>query len=301
MCGLLAYLSTDAERVDEQTVSGVQHALRCLRHRGPDDREIWADGSAVLGFNRLAFIDIEGSPQPMPYAQGRYRIVFNGEIYNYLELREELRAAGADLHTHGDTETIVAGYHLWGEDVVNRLRGMFSFVIWDTLTGTAFGARDPFGIKPLFTARLADGGLVFSSEKKAVLELLGGSAPAGGVDAASLQHYLTLQYVPEPATLHRGIRRIESGTSFTVVDGELATRRYFHPTFPVRAVAPDEQQALYDRIADVLDDSVRMHMRADVTVGSFLSGGIDSTAIAALAKRYNPKLLTFTTGFEREG
>jgi asparagine synthase (glutamine-hydrolysing) len=107
--------------------------------------------------------------------------------------------------------------------------------------------------------------------------------------------------VPEPATLHRGIHRIESGTSFRVVDGELHTTRYFHPTFPIRPVARNERQALYDRIADVLDDSVRVHMRADVTVGAFLSGGIDSTAIAALAKRYNPKLMTFTTGFEREG
>jgi asparagine synthase (glutamine-hydrolysing) len=301
MCGLLAYLSTDADRVDETTVAGVQHALHCLHHRGPDDTAVWSDPRAVLAFNRLSIIDLEGSPQPLPYAQDRYRILFNGEIYNYVELREELAAAGADLHTHGDTETIVAGYHLWGEDVVTRLRGMFAFVIWDTQTRTAFGARDPFGIKPLFTARLADGGLVFSSEKKALLELLGGSKAAGGVDAASLQHYLTLQYVPEPATLHRGVRRIESGTSFTVADGELHTRRYFHPTFPIRPVAKDEQQALYDRIAEVLDDSVRVHMRADVTVGAFLSGGIDSTAIAALAKRYNPDLKTFTVGFEREG
>src|SRR3712207_4347862 len=103
--------------------------------------------------------------------------------------------------------------------------------------------------------------------RSALLEMLGGSDAAGGVDSASLQHYLTLQYVPEPATLHRGIRRIESGTSFTVVDGELHTSRYFHPTFPVRPVARDEQQGLYDRIAEVLDDSVRVHMRADVTVG----------------------------------
>ncbi|MCZ2828373.1 asparagine synthase (glutamine-hydrolyzing) [Modestobacter sp. VKM Ac-2986] len=300
MCGLLAYLSTDAARVDEQTVSGVQHALRCLRHRGPDDREVWSDGNAVLGFNRLAFIDIEGSPQPMPYADGRYRIVFNGEIYNYLELREELRAAGAVFATEGDTEVIVAGWHLWGEAVVPRLRGMFAFVIWDTQTGTAFGARDAFGIKPLFTARLADGGLVFTSEKKALLELLGGSAGAGGVDAASLQHYLTLQYVPEPATLHRGIRRIESGTSFTVADGELTTKRWFHPTFTPRPVTPGGEQALYARIAEVLDDSVAKHMRADVTVGSFLSSGIDSTAIAALAHKYNPDLVTFTVGFQRQ-
>src|SRR5215217_1742264 len=300
MCGLLSYLSTDAERVDEQTVSGVQHALTCLRHRGPDDREIWSDEHAVLGFNRLALIDIEGSPQPLPYAEGRYRIVFNGEIYNYLELREELKAAGATFATEGDTEAIVAGYHLWGEDVVPKLRGMFAFVIWDTHTKTVFGARDPFGIKPLFTTRLADGGLVFSSEKKTLLEMLGGSKAAGGVDSASLQHYLTLQYVPEPATLHRGIRRIESGTSFTVVDGELHTKRYFHPTFTPQPVPAGREQELYERIADALDESVAKHMRADVTVGSFLSSGIDSTAIAALAHRYNPDLMTFTVGFQRQ-
>ncbi|WP_347060208.1 asparagine synthase (glutamine-hydrolyzing) [Blastococcus sp. HT6-30] len=301
MCGLLAYFSTDAPRVDDSVVSDVRGALHCLRHRGPDESEVWHDDRVVYGFNRLSFIDIENSHQPMPYADGRYRIVFNGEIYNYLELRAELAAAGATFATEGDTEAIVAGYHVWGEQVVTRLRGMFAFVIWDSETGTVFGARDPFGIKPLFTTRLADGAIAFSSEKKALLEMLGGSTAAGGVDPASLQHYLTLQYVPEPATLHRGIRRIESGTSFTVSGGELTTTRYFHPTFPVRPVAKDERQPLYDRIAEVLDDSVRMHMRADVTVGSFLSGGIDSTAIAALAKRYNPDLMTFTVGFERQG
>ncbi|MGY1773352.1 asparagine synthase (glutamine-hydrolyzing) [Blastococcus sp. SYSU D00813] len=300
MCGLLAYLSTDADRVGEPIVDGVREALHCLHHRGPDDTAVWSDANVVLGFNRLSIIDLEGSPQPLPYARDRYRILFNGEIYNYLELREELQAAGAELATHGDTETIVAGYHLWGQDVVRRLRGMFSFVIWDTQTRTAFGARDPFGIKPLFTARLADGGLVFSSEKKAVLQLLGGSAAAGGVDPASLQHYLTLQYVPEPATLHRGIRRIESGTSFTVVDGELHTSRYFHPAWKPQPVPAGREQELYDRIAEALDESVAKHMRADVTVGSFLSSGIDSTAIAALAHRYNPDLMTFTVGFQRQ-
>jgi asparagine synthase (glutamine-hydrolysing) len=301
MCGLLTYLTTDRVPVGEDTVATVRDALHCLRHRGPDENEVWSDDRVVLGFNRLAFIDIEHSHQPMPYADGRYRIVFNGEIYNYVELREELAAAGATFATEGDTEAIVAGYHLWGEDVVPRLRGMFAFVIWDSRTGTAFGARDPFGIKPLYTARLADGAIAFSSEKKGLLELLGSSEAAGGVDGASLQHYLTLQYVPEPASLHRGIRRIESGTTFRVVDGELSTHRYFWPEFPVRPVAKDGEQALYDRIAEVLDDSVRVHMRADVTVGSFLSGGIDSTAIAALAKRYNPDLMTFTVGFDRAG
>src|SRR3954470_6949311 len=184
MCGLLAYLSTDADRVDDSTVAEMRNALHCLHHRGPDDTAVWSDANAVLAFNRLSIIDVEGSPQPLPYAQDRYRILFNGEIYNYVELREELAAAGADLRTHGDTETIVAGYHLWGEKVVERVVGMFAFVNWDPETKPAFGARDPFGIKPLFTARLADGGVVFSSEKKALLELLGGREGGGGVDAA---------------------------------------------------------------------------------------------------------------------
>ncbi|SDP45353.1 asparagine synthase (glutamine-hydrolysing) [Klenkia soli] len=300
MCGLLAYLSTDAERVDEARVDGVRHALHCLHHRGPDDTAVWSDAHTVLGFNRLSIIDVDGSPQPLPWAGGRYRILFNGEIYNYLELREELRGLGAEFATEGDTEAIVAGFHHWGPDVVHRLRGMFAFVIWDTETGTAFGARDAFGIKPLFTARLSDGGLVLSSEKKALLELLGGSAGAGGVDPTALQQYLTLQYVPEPATLHRGISRIESGTRFTVVGGELSTERWFHPEFRATPVAAGREQELYDRIAAALDESVAKHMRADVTVGSFLSSGIDSTAIAALAHRYNPDLMTFTVGFERE-
>src|SRR4051794_8473715 len=117
MCGLLAYLSTDAERVDETRVDGVRHALHCLHHRGPDDTAVWSDGHTVLGFNRLSIIDVDGSPQPLPYAADRYRILFNGEIYNYLELREELRALGAEFATEGDTEAIVAGFHHWGPDV----------------------------------------------------------------------------------------------------------------------------------------------------------------------------------------
>ena len=141
MCGLLAYFSTDADRVDDATVAAVRDAQHCMRHRGPDENESWSDSRAVFGFNRLSFIDIEHSHQPMPYADGRYRIVFNGEIYNYLELRAELPQTGATFATEGDTEAIVAGYHLWGEDVVPRLRGMFAFVIWDSQT--EHGLRRP--------------------------------------------------------------------------------------------------------------------------------------------------------------
>jgi len=284
-------------------VDAIAAGMRCARHRGPDEPGTWHDADVAFGFNRLSIIDIEHSHQPLrwgpPEQPDRYALVFNGEIYNYLELRAELSAEfGVAFATEGDGEAILAAYHHWGPDGVRRLRGMFAFLIWDTAERVLFGARDPFGIKPLFVAETRDG-VAFASEAKSLRELTGPAA----VDDAALQHYLVLQYVPEPATMDAHLRKIESGCSFTVRPGEaLVTARYFSPTFaPVPARTDAEREALYARIADVLDDSVAKHMRADVTVGSFLSGGIDSTAIAALAKRYNPDLVTFTTGFERAG
>jgi asparagine synthase (glutamine-hydrolysing) len=295
-------------------VAAVTAALSCQRHRGPDETGTWHDSDVVLGFNRLSIIDIEHSHQPLrwgpPEAPERYTILFNGEIYNYLELRDELQSEpyGVRFVTEGDTEVILAAYHHFGTAAVQRLRGMFAFIIWDTQLRVAFGARDPFGIKPLFSC-VGPGGVAFASEKKSLLELapsLGVSAVSGmsmEVDHRALQLYLSLQYVPEPASLHAGITRIESGTSFTLSPGgKLITDRYFHPDFrprPVRSKA--ESGVLHDKIAMALRDSVAKHMRADVTVGAFLSGGIDSTAIAALAREHNPDLITFTTGFEREG
>jgi asparagine synthase (glutamine-hydrolysing) len=296
--GFVSHRGDAASRVESVGV-----AMRCARHRGPDEPGTWHDPDVAFGFNRLSIIDIDHSHQPLrwgpPEAPDRYALVFNGEIYNYLELRAELASeCGAKFTTEGDGEAIIAAYHHWGPASVSRLRGMFAFLIWDTAERVMFGARDPFGIKPLFAAATGDG-VAFASEAKSLRELTG---PAR-VDPAALQHYLVLQYVPEPATMDAAVRKVESGTSFTLRPGaEPEYTRYFRPTFapvPVRSAA--EESALYRRIADVLDDSVAKHMRADVTVGSFLSGGIDSTAIAALAKRYNPDLITFTTGFEREG
>lgn len=302
MCGIVGMYCPGHDAAE--STAALRAALPHLHHRGPDDTQLWHDEDVVLGFARLSIIDIEGSAQPLSYDGGRYRIIFNGEIYNYLELREQLTAEfGAEFATNGDTETIVAAYKYYGDDCVNRLRGMFAFAIWDTEQKRLFGARDHFGIKPLYYAE-RDGQIIFGSEKKCLLDLLG-SEPGGdalGVDTGALQDYLTLQYVPEPATMQTAVRRLESGSTFTVTGSTMTVQRYFHPTFPIAAVpGPSQARALYDRIADTLEESVRMHMRADVTVGSFLSGGIDSTAIAALAKRYNPDLLTFTVGFERDG
>ncbi|OBK17262.1 asparagine synthase (glutamine-hydrolyzing) [Mycobacterium asiaticum] len=321
MCGLLAYVSASAApEGPDGPEAAADHAARAdaaiarashlMRHRGPDEPGTWADpdqdGSVIFGFNRLCIIDIAHSHQPLrwgpPETPERYVLVFNGEIYNYLELRDELRTGhGAVFATDGDGEAIVAGYHYWGADVLKRLRGMFAFALWDTVTRELFCARDPFGIKPLFMAT-GTGGTAVASEKKCLLDLADLVAFDTGIDERAVQHYTVLQYVPEPETLHRGVRRLESGCFAVIRPGaDPVVTRYFVPRFSAVPITSDTEQARYDEITAVLEDSVAKHMRADVTVGSFLSGGIDSTAIAALAIRHNPKLITFTTGFEREG
>lgn len=315
MCGLLA-LVTDpgAESLPSpSTVDAVSGATALMRHRGPDEPGTWSDDAqVVLGFNRLSIIDIAHSHQPLrwgpPEAPDRYVLVFNGEIYNYLELREALRGEyGAEFATDGDGEAIVAAYHHWGADALTKLRGMFAFALWDSVEQELFCARDPFGIKPMFMAS-GPGGTVVGSEKKCLVEVCEKIGRLGvdlGIDKRAVQHYTVLQYVPEPETLHRGIRRLESGSYARIrAGGEPQVTRYFTPRFaavPVASGSRDDAQRRYDEITAVLEDSVAKHMRADVTVGAFLSGGIDSTAIAALAMRHNPRLITFTTGFEREG
>jgi asparagine synthase (glutamine-hydrolysing) len=309
VCGLLGLvLSNDQSQKDVDAArQSVSDAMHCQRHRGPDETGTWADAGIVFGFNRLSIIDIDHSHQPLTWGPsetpGRYTILFNGEIYNYLELRAELTEKhGAEFHTDGDTEVIVAAYHYLGREAVSRLRGMFAFLIYDWTTEKVYGARDPFGIKPLYFAA-GPRGVAFASEKKSLLGLAGTLGVQARLDPVALQHYLALQYVPEPESLHDTIRRIPSGTAFTLSRGtEVALERYFFARFDPREMNGEEDSAkLYREISDVMHDSVAKHMRADVTVGAFLSGGIDSTAIAALAKQHNPDLITFTTGFEREG
>jgi asparagine synthase (glutamine-hydrolysing) len=310
VCGLLALVCDPSADVSEALVEAVSGASHLMRHRGPDEPGTWSDDRVVLGFNRLSIIDIAHSHQPLrwgpPETPDRYVLVFNGEIYNYLELREELAAGhGAVFATDGDGEAIIAAYHHWGVGALTRLRGMFAFALWDTVSGELFCARDPFGIKPLYMAT-GTGGTAVGSEKKCLLDMAETLGIDVSLDPRAVQHYTVLQYVPEPETLQRGVRRLESGSYARVRPGEPPeVTRYFSPSFAAvpfpAGSASGGAQARYDEITAVLEDSVAKHMRADVTVGAFLSGGIDSTAIAALAMRHNPRLITFTTGFEREG
>ncbi|MGQ9349137.1 asparagine synthase (glutamine-hydrolyzing) [Mycolicibacterium gilvum] len=306
MCGLLALVTDPSSEVSSDLVDAMSGAAAQMRHRGPDEPGTWNDDRVVLGFNRLSIIDIAHSHQPLQWgpaeAPQRYTLVFNGEIYNYLEIREELRSAhGAVFHTDGDGEAILAAYHHWGAESLHRLRGMFAFALWDTVEQELFCARDPFGIKPLYLATTPVGTMV-GSEKKCLLDVADEVGIDLTIDERAVQHYTVLQYVPEPETLQRGIRRLESGSYARVRPGaQPQITRYFRPRFAAVPFKAGEEQARYDEITAALEDSVAKHMRADVTVGAFLSGGIDSTAIAALAMRHNPRLITFTTGFEREG
>ncbi|MDN3238409.1 asparagine synthase (glutamine-hydrolyzing) [Glycomyces tritici] len=276
-------------------------ALASLGHRGPDETAVLAAGDQVLmGFKRLAVIDVEGSHQPMRRGDGadpdRYAIVFNGEVYNFLELRDELvRVHGEVFTTRGDTEVLLAGYRHWGPDLVHRLRGMFAFVIHDRVADLLFAARDPFGIKPLYWTQW-DGATWLASEKKA----LPGLSHPDLVDPDQVAHYATFQYAPEPATLHRHVHRLEAG-HFAMFRPGAAPRpqRYFQPMFRPKPVADADR--LHTEILAALRDSVRIHMRSDVPVGALLSSGIDSTAVVALAREVNPGLLTFTAQFTDPG
>lgn len=305
MCGLIGLLSHRGEATAHN--DAVLAAMECMHHRGPDEVGTQGTDDLVFGFNRLSIIDISHSHQPLrwgpPEAPERYTLVFNGEIYNYIELREQLVAEfGAEFATEGDGEPIVVGFHHWGPEVVKHLRGMFGIAIWDTVERRLFVARDFFGIKPMYVAEGPDATII-GSEKKSVAELAGIAGLDQSIDTRALQHYVTLQYVPEDETLNKGIRRLESGTYAFFRPGEKGEFvRYFHPSFEVSPqLANNTGEPAYRRITNALEDSVAKHMRADVTVGSFLSGGIDSTVIAALARRHNEKLMTFTTGFERQG
>ncbi|HEY7176990.1 MAG TPA: asparagine synthase (glutamine-hydrolyzing), partial [Micromonosporaceae bacterium] len=316
MCGLLTFVS--ARGGAEQHRDAIAAALETLHHRGPDQTAITVvDDTVVFACKRLAVIDVAKSRQPLPYPAsgydaGRYVVAFNGAIYNYRELRDELATRhGATFATDGDTEVIAAAYHNWGEQAVTRLRGMFAIVLFDTHRGIVWGARDPYGMKPLYHLRTEDG-VFFASEKKALLPFLEHAVPyaerAAGrvdrgdavIDGANLSHYLTLQYVPEPGSLHRSIGRVGAGESFSYLPGgTFATRRYVQPQF--RPVPVDDPERLYRRIRETLRESVHAHLRADVPVGAFLSSGIDSTAIVAFAREVYPAIPTFTVGFDTEG
>jgi asparagine synthase (glutamine-hydrolysing) len=274
-----------------------------LAHRGPDGAGFWlgatADGAHQLGFGhrRLSIIDIAGGAQPMWSADGTVGIVLNGEIYNYIELRDELRARGHVFSRQSDTEVLIEAYRAWGMGALARLRGMFAFALWDAKAQQLVLARDPFGKKPLF---LADGrhGLLFASEIEPLLAFPGVSR---ALEPQALAQYLLNRYVPAPLTFFRAVRKLLPGCAAIWKDGRSSTLRYFTPPLAERERDLANFAEAVGAFESVFDESVRIRMRSDAAYGAFLSGGIDSSAVvAAMAKHSSTPVRTFAVGFREE-
>lgn len=270
-----------------------------LSHRGPDDQgflEAPLGGGVQLGLahTRLSIIDIEGGHQPLSNEDGSVQVIFNGEIYNFPELREVLMAKGHQFRTRSDTETIVHAYEQWGDECVSRFRGMFAFIVYDERRQRVLMARDRFGEKPLFLRELGESVLI-ASEVKALLAF-GGPRPT--LDHDAIEDYFVYRYVPAPRTLFAGIRKLMPGCYAVWENGRLTEHRYYIPPDhqPLKAThnEDDATQALLDK----LDEAVRIRMVSDVPFGAFLSGGIDSSCIVGLMSRHSSlPIKTFSVGF----
>ncbi len=288
MCGIAGYVS------DTSLAPEVLAAMtRSLAHRGPDADGFLVSGRAHLGHRRLSVIDIAGSPQPMTSPDGRVAVVFNGEIYNFGALREELARGGWSFRSAGDTETLIAGWMAWGEGLVTRLRGMFAFALWDARTETLFAARDHLGVKPFHYAW--DGRtLAFGSEIKAVLAHPSVSAD---IDPAALRLYLECQFIPAPHSVFRGVRKLPPGCTLSLRGDAIEVRAFWHPRYEDK-LALSEAEAT-DALDRELRTSVEGMLVADVPLGAFVSGGVDSSLIAAIMTDLTRAPIdTFNIGFE---
>lgn len=283
MCGIVGFVGA---RENAQTI--LQAMMDRIAHRGPDGQGQFLEGPVALGQRRLSIIDLDGGKQPMYNEDGSLVVVFNGEIYNFQALTAELQAAGHTFATRSDTEVLLHGYEEWGKGMLDRLRGMFTFALWDRKAETLFLARDHFGIKPLYYYQNEEGELLFGSEIKSFLDHPG-FHKALNEDQLSL--YLSYQYSPGEDTFFRGVKKLLPAHCLTWQGGEIKIERYWQPAF-----TPDEGPSLAEweqAIADAMTESVAAHKIADVEVGSFLSSGVDSSYMAALAKVDK----TFTVGF----
>jgi len=268
--------------------------LKILEHRGPDDTGRYLDGEAALGMTRLSIIDLVTGQQPMRSEDGTVTLVFNGEIYNFRDLRGELQARGRRFATRSDTEVLLRAWEAYGPACVDRLRGMFAFAVWDARRRRLFLARDRVGKKPLYYWH-RDGLLVFASEPKALLR-----HPAVGrtLDLAALEHYAAFGYTPAARSIFDGIAKLPPGHTATLAGGVLSVARYW--TLPAGATAarPAPREELLGRVRAEVRDAVRARLEADVPLGVFLSGGVDSSVIVACMRELNVgRLATFSVGF----
>ena len=287
MCGICGTVGIHEDGlIDEMTAA--------LTHRGPDDRGTFSEGEVNLGHTRLSIIDLAGGHQPVFSPDGRLAIVFNGEIYNYRELREELEGHGEHFETASDTEVLLRLYQRYGADSLEKLNGMFAFAVWDRHTGELFLARDRVGIKPLYYIETPRG-LVFASETKALLRHRGWDR---SLNTHAIRDYLALRYVPGTTGLFKAVKRLPAGHFMRYVQGRVEIARYWSP--PVAAAGrPRSEAECLEELQELLERSVRRRLVADVPLGAYLSGGTDSSAIVALMTRLGAgPVKTFSVGFD---
>lgn len=288
MCGFVGFIDENDQTYDRR--AAIVAMADAIAHRGPDSEGYFEDGRAALGFRRLAIIDLAGANQPLYNENRSLVLVFNGEIYNYRELRRQLIAAGHAFSTQGDAEVVLHGFERWGEAVLDRLRGMFAFALYDTATGELFCARDTFGIKPLYYA-VEDGRILFGSEIKG---LLAHPNARRSLNERRLAHWLCMEYLPDEETLFEGVRKLSAGHWLRWRNGRAERGRWFALRF-----APDAGRSLKESaeaIEAALRESVTAHAIADVDVGCFLSAGVDSSLVAREAARIM-EARTFTIGW----
>lgn len=297
MCGIFAWILTGARRLDRDTLVKITDLMS---HRGPDGAGYWVGDSAdgqhqiALGHRRLSIIDLQGGVQPMWSSDGSIGLTFNGEIYNYVELREELVNLGHVFRTSSDTEVLIEAYRAWGPRAVARFRGMFAFAIWDKINQLFLVARDPFGKKPLFLAEM-HGAWLFGSEIEPIMQFPGVDR---GLDQLALQEYLLNRYVPGPSTLFHAVKKVPPGCYAVWQNGKLSVTRYFVP--PFATTAPDilNFSDAVRLFSETFQESVRIRMRSDAPFGAYLSGGLDSSAVVAtMVRNSSERVRTFSVGF----
>lgn len=289
MCGICGYFGERAA-ITSDTLERMNHALV---RRGPDEGGVFRESGVGLAMRRLSIIDLAGGRQPIQNEDGTVWTVFNGEIYNYRDLRTMLSQHGHQFRTHTDTEVIVHLYEEYGDDLVHHLRGMFAFALWDAPRKRGLLVRDRLGIKPLFYAQSGDT-LLFGSEIKAILAT---NLVERDLDYQALDAFFTFTYIPAPLTIYRDIRKLEPGHLLIYESGRIQEHRYWDLDFADTDRKADDQEWL-ERFDQAIEDAVRSHMVSDVPVGAFLSGGIDSSLVVALMSRHlDEPVQTFTMGF----
>lgn len=295
MCGICG-IATPRSSARPVTASCIERMRDTMVHRGPDGNGLYLDDGVGLGHRRLSIVDVEHGAQPMATDDGRYHLVYNGEVYNHPELMPQLMAEGVRYRTHCDTETVLHLFAREGPRLPSRLRGMFAIAIWDRETRSLFLARDRFGVKPLYYAHLDDGTLLFASEVKAILA---SGMVRAALNTAALPDLLANHAPSGEETLFAGIRRLPAGHTLTWTDGRVSITRYWDLQFADHAHEGRSEASLVDEYGARFEEAVRMRLMADVPLGVFLSGGIDSAAITATMSRLvQEPIRTFSVAFE---